>query len=166
MPALLALIPTKDWVYGGLIVAILIGGTWYHHKLITEGVEKQKAADAIERKNLEADTAKLTAQLQARATTAEQAYDKEHNANLEFKPTNPVRLCIATNGSGKILPKTGGTNPGNESTGAATANVPEVPSGNTSGGSGTAGPDISGMLSILATRADDVSAVLREFQSR
>jgi hypothetical protein len=166
MTALLALIPTKDWIYGGIIVAILVGGTWYHHKLITEGVEKQKAADAIERKNLEADTAKLTAELQARATTAEQAYDKEHIANLEPKPTGPVRLCVATNNSGKILPQAGGTNRGDESAGAPAANVPEVPSGNNSGGPGAAGPDISGMLQIFAAHADDVSAVLREFQNR
>jgi len=35
-----------------------------------------------------------------------------------------------------------------------------------SGDSSVAGPDIGGMLSALAQRADEISATLREFQSR
>jgi hypothetical protein len=167
MLALLSWTKLPQWALELILVAAVAGGVWYwQHHLIAEGIAEQKATDAIERRNLEADTAKLTAELQAKATTAEQAYDKEHAANLELKPIGSVRLCVATNNSGKILPKTGGTNPGNDSARAATPNVSEVPSGNNSGGPGAAGPDISGMLKIFAARADDVSAVLREFQNR
>jgi hypothetical protein len=159
-----------QWALELILIAAVAGGVWYwQHHLIAEGVDKQKAADAIERKALEADTAKLTAQLQAKASTAEQAYDKERNANLEYQqshPSRPVRLCLSTDNSGKILPQAGATIAGNATAGTPTPNVSEVPSGNSGGGAGTAGPDISGMLSLLASRADDVSATLREFQTR
>ena len=165
----LALITTKDWVYGGLIVAILAGGMWYHHKLITEGVAEQKTADTIASDKLQAEAAKETADLQTKATMAEQSYEKEAAANADYRsihPDQPVRLCISTITRGGIVSSIGSAHSGNESTGAAAANVPKVPDGNSSSGAGTAGPDIGGLLGLLAVKADDVSAELREFQSR
>jgi hypothetical protein len=104
MTALLGLISTKDLVYGGIIAAILAGGIWYHHKLITEGVADQLAADTVASDKLQAEAAKQTADLQARATAAEQAYDKEQNDDAAYRsahPIQPVRLCLGA-------PQTGG----------------------------------------------------------
>jgi hypothetical protein len=166
----LALIPTKDKVYGLLIAAILIGGVWYHHKLITEGVAEQKASDDAASATIVANTVKQTAELQTKATMAEQAYDKEQSENAAYRsahPDEPVRLCLgASNAGNRIVSQAGVTKPGNANSGTAAANVSSVPSANSSGGGGAAGPDISILLSLLAAKADDVSAELREFQSR
>lgn len=169
MPALLAMIPLKDWLYCGAIAAILAGGFYYHHKLIEEGVTKQRVEDDKASATLIAQTATQTAELQARAATAEQAYDKEHNDNQNYTdahPTQPVRLCLSGNKSGAIVPKAGAANPGNAGAGAPSANLPSVSGGDSGGGAGGAGPDISALLGLLANRADNVSATLREFQSR
>lgn len=45
MGALLALIPAKDWVYGGIIAALLAGFGWYTVHERAEGAAKIIAAD-------------------------------------------------------------------------------------------------------------------------
>jgi hypothetical protein len=170
MTALLAMVSPKDWIYCGLIAAILAGGVWYHHKLITEGVADQLAADTVASDKLQAEAAKQTADLQARATAAEQAYDKEQNDDAAYRsahPIQPVRLCLgAPQTGGRSVPQAGAAVAGNASPGTAAANVPNLPGANSGSGGGTSGPDIAGLLSLLAQRADNVSAVLREFQTR
>jgi hypothetical protein len=168
MPALLALIPVKDWIYCGLIAAILAGGLWYHRKLIDEGIADQRRADDIASATITAKTAKETANLQARAMTAEQAYDKERADNQNYNDTHPVapvRLCLTTPARGSIVPPPGAANTGNASSGSATSNIPNLSSGDNNNGPGS-GPDISTLLGLLADKADDVSATLREYQTR
>ena len=167
---LLALIPGKDLAYGVLIAALIAGGIAYHHKLITEGVAEQKASDDSASAAIVAQTVKETADLQAKATMAEQAYDQEASKNaayLSAHPVQPIRLCLSTSHpSGSIVPQTGALKPGNASSGAPAANVPILPGANNSRGGGASGPDISTLLGLLAARADQVSAVLREYQTR
>ena len=165
MPALLALIPTKDWLYGGAVILLILVGLHEHHKILAEGIAQQKAADDKATAVLVAASAKQTAELQAKATMAEQAYDKEVNS-LTSLPVPSVRLCIYPHAGSGVLSQAGTLKPGAQSTGAPTGNIQSVPSGNPGSGSGAAGPDIGGMLSILSLRADEVSAALREFQSR
>ena len=165
MPALLALIPTKDWLYGGLIILLIVFGIHEHHKILAEGIAEQKAADDKATAVLVAASAKQTAELQAKATMAEQAYDKEVNS-LTSLPVPSVRLCIYPHASSGVVSQAGALKPGAQSAGTAAGNIQSVPSGNPGSGSGAAGPDIGGMLSILSLRADEVSAALREFQSR
>lgn len=166
MPALLALIPTKDWLYGGLIVLLIVFGIHEHHKILAEGIAEQKAADDKATAVLVANTTKQTAELQAKATMAEQAYDKEHQAILNQPPVQSVRLCLNAHPSNSVVPKTGGQVDGNQGIGATPVGVQQVPAGNSSGGSGAVGPDIAGLLNLLGARADEVSAELREDQSR
>ena len=134
------------------LVAILLGayGVYTFHE--------RAVGKAEELSTLQKSSAKLTADLQARATMAEQAYDKEHAANAAIPPVQPVRLCLNTNRSATPGAKV----PGNAATSANAGPVQPVPAGNTS----SAGPDIGPMLQALAASADQVSATLREFQSR
>src|ERR1700723_3265984 len=46
MPALLALVPVKDWIYAGIIASLLVAFGWYtlHERAI--GEKKIEAADA------------------------------------------------------------------------------------------------------------------------
>jgi hypothetical protein len=165
----LALIPVKDWIYLGVIAAIFAGGIYIHHKLITEGIAEQRAADDKASATLVADTAKQTAALQVKASMVEQAFNKEHDDNQTFHdshPLQPVRLCRTSNVGSALVPSTSAAHSGNENTGTAAANVQPLPSGNSSGGASATGPDISNLLGLLAVQADNVSAELREFQSR
>jgi hypothetical protein len=160
MPALLALIPGKDWLYGGIIVALLAGFGWFTVHERHAGAAHEVAALKASSDKLQAQTAVQTAELKAKATMAEQAYDKEVHS-LDALPTPIVRLCI-NSGSHPIVPAGGGAKSGNASAGTSAAGIQQVPSGNSS----VAGPDIGGMLTAFADRADEVSATLREFQSR
>jgi hypothetical protein len=163
------MIAIKDYIYAGLIVALIAGGVWYHHKVLDEGIAEQVAKDTTASNALKAETAKQTADLEARAVTAEQAYDKERADNqnyIDSHPVQPVRLCLSTAPGRSVVPQAGAIKPGNASSGAGPQSVQSVPTGDSSGGGGTAGPDISNLLSLLAAKADTVSAELREFQSR
>jgi len=162
-------IPIKDLLYGALIVVLIAAGLWYHHALIGEGIAKQKAADDSASAILVADTAKQTAELQAKAVMAKQAYDKEHTDNQNYRdshPSQPVRLCRDPHTGGTVLPQAGAFKSGNASSGAAAAAISNMPSGNSGGGERTVGPDIEPLLSAFGAAADSVSAALREFQSR
>ena len=165
MPALLALIPTKDWLYGGLIILLIVFGIHEHHKILAEGIAEQKAADDKATAVLVAASAKQTAELQAKATMAEQAYDKEVNS-LTSLPVPSVRLCVYPHASGSVVSQTGAAQPGAKSASASSGIVQSVPSGDPGSGGGVAGPDIGAMLSALSRAADRESAVVREFQTR
>lgn len=165
MPALLALIPTKDKVYALLILGLIIFGFHLHHKILAEGIAEQKAADDKQTATLVAQTAKQTAELQAKATMAEQAYDKEHQAILDQPPLQSVRLCGNPHPRSTVVSTGSTAKQGNETAGTGTGDLQSVSQGD-SGMGETAGPDISDLLSLLAQRADDYSAELREFQDR
>jgi hypothetical protein len=157
---LLALIPAKDWLYGAVIVALLAGFGWYTVHERNLGAAHEVAALKTSSDKLLAQTAKQTADLQARATMAERTYDKEH-ALITTQPLDSVRLCKPTNRY-ILVPKAGAVVAGNASPGAATPGIQQMPAGNYS----VPGPDIGGMLDALGAAADSVSATLREFQGR
>lgn len=144
------------------LVAILLGafGVYTLHERVV-GKDEELAAMVKSTSKLKADTAKQTADLQARATLAEQAYDKEHNAVANLPPVQPVRLCINAGSSAK-LPAAGTQVSGNGKAGAGPGAIQQVPTGNPE----RAGPDISGMLNAFAASADQISSTLREYQKR
>lgn len=168
--ALLGWTKLPQWVLELIIVAAVAIGIWYwQHHLIAEGVAKQQAADTVASDKLKAKTARDTANLLAKATIAEQAYDKERADNQSYRdshPLQPVRLCISTAVGRALVSAASQPHPGNEGAGAATSNLHDLPSGNSSGGASAAGPDISALLGLLASKGDSVSAELREFQKR
>lgn len=162
MAALLALIPFKDWVYGGIILSLLVGFGLYTVHERNLGAAHEVAALKASSDKLTKETAAQTAVLQERATTAEQSYVQEQLAGAAYRdahPVGPVRLCLNTN-SGPIVPKATGQNPGDASASTPAGSVQQVPAGN------NIGPDIGPLLSALAQRADQISATLREFQDR
>ena len=158
MGALLTLIPTKDLVYGALIAILLAFGVYERHHLITEGATHELAALKASSDRLEKKSVAETAELQAKATMAEQTHDKEILARSNLPPVS-VRVCHYA-GSGSVVSQSGTTQSGNAPASASAGNVQPVPSGD------SVGPDIGPMLGLLARRADEVSATLREFQSR
>jgi hypothetical protein len=160
------LIPTKDWLYGGAIVLLIVFGLHEHHKILAEGIAEQKAADDKATATLVANAAKQTADLQARATMAEQAYDKEVQSVANQPPVGAVRLCLDSHRSGGVVSKVGAAQPGASAASAASGDIQPVPSGDTGGGERDEGVDIGPLLAALAAAADQEVAVDREFQSR
>jgi hypothetical protein len=165
MTALLGLLPLKDWVYSIIIVALIAFGVYEKHHLIAEGQQHELAALKLSSDKLQKQTAKQTAELQARATMAEQAYDKEHQAILNQPSLPAVRLCGNAHRSSSIVSATGATQQGNAAASASSGDLQSVPAGSDSVGT-EQNPDISSLLSLLAQRADDYSAELREYQAR
>jgi hypothetical protein len=160
MGALLALIPGKDLIYGGLILGIILFGVYERHHLIAEGQQHELAALKLSSDRLQKQTAAQTAELQAKATMAEQAYDKEQLL-IANQPIDSVRLCVNPH-SRIIVSPSGSQVAGNVGAGSDPGAVQQVPSGDSS----VPGPDIGPMLDALARAADQVSSTLREFQSR
>jgi hypothetical protein len=133
------------------LVAVLLGAFGvYTYRERNIGKETELTA-------LKVSSDKLAADLRARATTAEQAYDKEVAASANLPPVQPVRLCVNANSR----PAKGAKQPGNAAS-AAAGNIQPVPAGNTS----VPGPDIGPLLDLFAKRADQINAELREYQRR
>lgn len=166
MAALLALVPFKDWVYIGIIAALFAAGAYERNHLIDEGKAHEAAALKLSSDKLQKQTAAQTADLQAKATMAEQAYEKERAASLNLPPVQPVRLCNSAPSRNSVVSQATGQKPGDASAGTGTTAIQSVSSGNSSSGQSTAGPDISSLLGLLAARGDQVSATLREYQNR
>lgn len=147
------------------LVVILVSGFGvytYHERALGKAAELTALKASSDK--LQADTAKQTAELKARATMAEQAYDKERLSIANQPPSPAVRLCLDAN-SRPFVPSRASKVARNALESTSTAGVQPVPAGDSSSGQGRAGPDISKLLSALAARADQVSATLREFQN-
>lgn len=133
-----------------LVIAILLGVFLaYRHSLIVEGENRVKRADAAAVLKQKAEDEKVL-------KAANDAHAKELQAlkdDIASRPVPPVRLCLSSN----TLPKTSVPNGQRPSRG----DVPQVPPGD-SGLRPEQGPDIGGLLDLLAQRADKLSADSRE----
>lgn len=159
-----------QWALELIVIASVAGGIWYwQHQRYEAGIHAQQTADAIDTERLREDAMRQSAILQTRASSAEQAYETELKANVDYQrqhPVEPMRLCLPAAARRGGVPETGARVLGNADAGTAGRGVRPVPAGNPERGGGNAGPDISGMLETLAMKCDSVSAVLREFQER
>lgn len=153
---LLALIPVKDWLYVGAILALLAGFGWYTAHERNIGKAHELAAVA-------AEAAAQTKAAQAKADAAEHSHDSELAALSAYRdshPDLPVQLCLDPS----AVPAPRGVRSIHQATGATAGSVQPVPTGNSGGGARTEGPNIFPMLDALAARADEVSAQLRTYQ--
>lgn len=162
---MLSLIPLKDWIYVTVIGALIFGFGAYtvHERHI--GAAHEVAALKASSDKLQADTDRQTADLKAKATMADQTHAKEILALTNRAPVQSVRVCLDTH-SRAVVPSSSGQVAGNVSPSATPTNIQPMPSGDNSGREGTAGPDISELLGLLAFQGDTSDATLREFQSR
>ena len=153
----------------GAIAAAAVGAFWiYHHHVYVEGIHAQQVAD-------QRASAKVVAQARAKTKAAQAAADAAHTAYLQEMshealtaarhPLPAVRLCLDAYAGGPGAPEAGAAHPGNAGPSAAAGRVSQVPGANRPVRPRT-GPDIAGLLELLAGRADQVSAVLREYQAR
>ena len=142
----------------GAVAASVTGVAVYeHHKIYNEGVT---AAHAEQKKTDDADKAIL----EKRATTAEQNYAQAKTDLDSFRNANPigaVRLCVpAAVHHVQAGPAIGVGSKANTGPQA----VPDLPTGDQSGGGTVAGPDIGPMLDLLAARGAEIAAQAIELQ--
>lgn len=158
---LLSLLLKSRWFWelagAGAIVAALL---FWHHAAIDKGIAEQKAADDKASAALVAQTQQETAALQTKADEAQESYEAEISALRNQPPVGAVRLCVNPHGRGSGMPETSTSDAGNANPGTSAGVVQPVPAGDSQG------PDIGNLLGILALRADEVSAELREYQNR
>ncbi len=159
----------SELVLIGIVAAGAVGAFWlYHHHVYVEGIHAQQVADQRASAKVVAQARAETKAAQAQANAAHDAYLQEisHEAIAAARhPLPAVRLCLDAHRGGFSLPEAGATYPGNAGASTAAGGVPALPGADHPVRS-RRGPDISGLLELLAGRADQVSAVLREYQAR
>ena len=153
----------------GVIAAGAVGAFWiYHHHVYVEGIHAQQVADQRASAKVVAEARAETKAAQAEADSAHAAYLQEmsHEAlTAAHHPLPAVRLCLDSNSGGSGVPEGGAAHSRDAHPGTSTGPIRAVHggSGRVRGGSG---PNLAGLLGALARRADQVSAELREYQTR
>lgn len=141
MPAFLSLIPLKDWLYGGAIIALLIGFLCFirHERAIGEAkviASDQKAVAA----QVERDQA-VQAVASVATSLAEKTYEKTIAAPVTHAPV-PSRLCNNALSHGAL---------------------PGAPAGNGSGDNpAVSGVPDAGTLAELQRFADNAVTIARD----
>jgi hypothetical protein len=158
--------PIRFYLYLGALITLLagFGAFTVHERRVGAAHEISAVQEATRKAQAKADA--QTAILAAKAAQAEVNYNAEHQSLISYvnlNPVSPVRLCLRAGPSG--VPKGPGHQSGGAGSGTASGDVLTVPETNNQLRS-DAGPDISGLLSLLAEHADQVSAQARELQSR
>lgn len=148
--------------YAALVLSIFFGGVYVEHRFAAARYEALELKVDNERIAAQAAADKKTVELQAQADKAHTDYEKTQadlKSYVDSHPVGDVRLCLspsAVSATGKT-----GAKPGTGQTSPASGDVLPVPSGD-SGVRQDAGPDIGGMLSALADKADEVTNTLKE----
>jgi hypothetical protein len=147
MFALLGLVPVKDWIYGGIIAALLAGFGWYTLHERSVGAQKVVSADTKAAAVAEKRDAAITATAQAASTQIGNTYAKDLDTPVVAPPHV---LCERPASTGSELPQT--------SSGAGGADgAPAVP--------GPGQVDIGPPLVAVGSDADDqVRALQAEIQ--
>lgn len=149
--------------------AALIGVLWWwHHATYEKGIARQRAEDQVEIDRLTRAAEKETARLQGVADAAEKARHDEHDALTAYRLAQPLHgsLCQPSPDHGRrYLPDASTAHRGNEAASAPAADLQPVPARDPEP-SGSRDADVRHLLDVLAGRADEVSATLREFQAR
>lgn len=92
MGALLALIPGKDWLYGGIIVALLIGFGWYTHRERSIGAANELAAVQTASAKEQENAREAIIALNAHYAATVAAIKVVQNAQLQIAATDSAVL--------------------------------------------------------------------------
>lgn len=129
----------------------------WHHETYEAGVKAAVAAVQVQDQ-------KDRAALQSKADAAEVQSEQANAALQHYRdttPVAPVRLCLTASHPSV---QTASAQPERSGAAPSSGNIQPVPPRDNRSGTGTAGPDISGLLEALAARADQVNIQARELQ--
>jgi len=166
--AILAFIHARHLLVWLVATAIVVTGiAYWHHATFKAEMERVRAEDraALAKAQQKADLE--TSRLKGIADAAEKVRNEEHDQLVAYRTAQPLhgQLCTQPRNSLASVPAIADTVILHAGPSAATANLQPVPTGD-SAASGRADPDVRHLLDVFAGRADEVSATLREFQSR
>lgn len=129
----LSLLPIKDWIYGGVILALLIGGAiaWHKHDITEQNIGKQMIEAAVKAENTRVteqnakDNATKEAADAAQVAQEKQDYEKRlTDANNLTASLNARLRQLSANSAGRsaAVPGQAGSGSGaNDSTGISTS---------------------------------------------
>lgn len=162
--AALDFIHARKWLVELILFLVIAGGIYlFCQHLIVVGTSQERARWEAKLKDAEQKAAIETARLTERAAIAEKARAIELTELDSYRASHPLhgRLCQPSGGG---VPGSAAPKPVDAGTSAAAAGFLAMPEGH----SGTEGgrADQQYLLDLLAARADQVSAGLREWQSR
>ena len=157
----------KELIFVGIIVAAAVVTLKVHDTHIYyAAIAHQQQLDNEQTEKLLAAANVKSAALLAQANHEHTLYEQtlaNNAAAAAANPLPPVSLCLSpANGGGASLPQATSAQSGAANPPSASGGVLQVPSGN-SAVRGGPGPDISGLLGLLAQRADDQNAELTEY---
>lgn len=150
MGALLALIPTKDWLYAGLFVILLAFGAHEYRAIEAKGALQETAAVQVASAKAEATAKakndKLTADYSAAVVTVGETYAKAMDANDAANAADLKRLqrSAQTSGSGS-----------HGTVGGAASSAPASDAGTEGAGGVGSVPGQLALDLVFAVRADD-----------
>jgi hypothetical protein len=149
MPALLALIPVKDWIYAGIIAALLGTFAWYTHHERVIGEQKIETAD----KKVADAAAQHVHDVQTIAAATQTKIGETYAQTLATPPAPApvVRLCHVASASRAMS-----SAPGANTSASSAAN-----SGSTDTSNFAAGPDIGLKLITIGHDADALITALQ-----
>jgi hypothetical protein len=164
--ALVEFIGARKWLIEAILLFAVAGLVWWFcEHLIAVGVQRQKDADDKAYAQLVIANAKEEGRLKALADTANENYQQESQQLDAYRAAQPVhgRLCVDKSGGG--VPAAAGAHHGDGEASPGAATVQPVSAGDPAFG-GRGYSDIRHLLDLLAGRGDQVSATLREYQTR
>lgn len=142
------------------LVLLFVAFGFYRHSLIAEGEQRVRDTNTKQAAALQKQADQITSEWKGRADLAEHIHDAELSDLLAYRESHPIgKLCLDTPGSPGYLPPAAPTHPRDAGTSTQPSTVQRVHAGNTDVPSNRAQ-----MLDALATRADQLSAALREWQ--
>lgn len=93
MGALLALIPGKDWLYGGIIVALLVGFGWYTHRERSIGAANEVKVVQAASAKVQAAAAKQIADLNTQHAATVAAIQETQSVQLKAAAADSATLA-------------------------------------------------------------------------
>lgn len=162
-----------QWALELLVIGVIVLGIWMYHLhvvniSIAKGVAEQKTADEQASKELQQQTDQQSAAKLKAAMDAARVYAKEISTLTQYINDNELHgsLCQPAPHTGRQVVSTRSPpDSGGDRSAASAGNVQSVPSRDSSVGPPGAA-DVRGMLSLLAQRADELSARMRKIQAR
>jgi len=157
----------KELIFVGIIVAAAVVALKVHDTHVYDaGIVHQQQIDTEQTQKLLAaanvKSAALLAESNHEHTLYEQALTNDAAARAA-NPLPPVSLCLSPSDSGGAsMPQSTASQSGAANPPSTSGGVLKMPAGN-SAVRGGAGPDISGLLDLLAQRADELNLRYTEY---
>lgn len=166
--AILAFIHARKWIVELIVAALVVAAiAWWHHSAVEQGMKRVRDEDRAAMLQAKEDADRETSRLKGIADAAETSRAQEQAELDTYRRLDPLHggLCKPESHRDARVPEARPVDSGHAGSSASAPDLQPVPTRDPEA-SGRADPDVRHLLDVLAGRADEVSATLREFQAR